>query len=271
MISRPAVLFIVALFALAFPGAKIVAFPSGSLALRGVLYQPIGKGPFPAVLFSHGSAPGMYSNKAIEALGPVFAKRGWVFFAPYRRGQGLSASAGPYIGNQIASAVNKGGIPAGAVTMIRLLETDHLQDQLAALAWLRRQEFVEKDRIATLGNSFGGIEALLGAEHGSYCAAIDASGAAESWAESPEIQHFLLRTVQNARAPIFFFQAENDFDVSPSQVLFAAMRKAGKPSEMKIYPRYGNSQKEGHSFAYLGSSVWMDDVFRFLGQHCLKN
>jgi carboxymethylenebutenolidase len=74
------------LLSLAFPGAKIVAFPSGDLILRGALYQPKGDDPFPAILFNHGSAPGMYSNEAIEALGPLFADHGWVFFAPYRRG-----------------------------------------------------------------------------------------------------------------------------------------------------------------------------------------
>jgi dienelactone hydrolase len=145
----------------------------------------------------------MLSNQAFEALGPVFASRGWVFFAPYRRGQGLSASAGPYIGDQIAAAVKQGGIPAGAATMVRLLETDHLNDQLAALAWLAKQSFVEPTRIAVAGNSFGGVEVVLGAERGTYCAAVDASGGAESWAKAPELQTLMTRAVRNARAPIF--------------------------------------------------------------------
>ena len=81
--------------------------------------------------------------------------------------------------------------------MIHLLETDHLKDQLAALAWLQQQSFVQKKRIARMGNSFGGIEALLGAEKGSYCAAIDASGGAESWSKSPELQAFLLKTARD--------------------------------------------------------------------------
>jgi hypothetical protein len=86
--------------------------------------------------------------QAFEALGPVFAKRGWVFFGPYRRGQGLSAAAGPYIGDQIAAAEKQGGLAVGAATMVRLLETDHLTDQLEALASLRTQSFVEPQRIA---------------------------------------------------------------------------------------------------------------------------
>lgn len=256
------------LLLLAFPGAKIIAFPSGNITLHGVLYKPTGAGPFPAVLYNHGSAPGMYSNEAIEALGPLFASHEWVFFAPYRRGQGLSATAGTYIGDEIAAAVKKGGIPAGAVTMIRLLETDHLNDQMAALAWLQKQDFVEPHRIATAGNSFGGIEAVLGAERGTYCAAVDGSGGAESWARAPALQAFMVRAVKNARVPIFFFQAENDYDLSPSLTLSAAMKDAGKTAEVKIYPPYGTSASAGHSFTYLGSNVWGGDVFRFLTQHC---
>jgi len=139
----------------------VVTFPSGGLSLQGVVFKPEGTGPFPAVVYNHGSAPGMLSKDAFEALGPVFATHGWVFFGPYRRGQGLSASAGPYIGDEIAAAEKKGGVSAGAATMVRLLETDHLEDQLAALAWLRAQRFVRPDQIAVAGNSFGGIETVL--------------------------------------------------------------------------------------------------------------
>jgi carboxymethylenebutenolidase len=261
-------IFAVFLMWFALPSAKVVAFPSGNLTLYGVLYKPNGSGPFPAVIFNHGSAPGMYSSEAFAVLGPVFAQHGWVLFGPYRRGQGLSASAGPYIEDQIKAAIKRGGISAGAATMIQLLKTDHLNDQLAALDWLKKQRFVQPNHIATAGNSFGGIEAILGAEHGGYCAAIDASGGAESWRRSPELQSFMVQTVRDVRVPIFFFQPENDYDLSPSHTLSAAMKDAGKMYEMKIYPSYGSSVLDGHSFGYFGSAVWGPDVFRFLDQHC---
>ena len=212
----------------------------------------------------------MLSQQAFDALGPVFASHGWVFFGPYRRGQGLSAEAGPYIGDQIAAAEKNGGIPAGAAAMVRLLETDHLNDQLAALAWLRKQGFVQPDRIAVAGNSFGGIETVLGAERGNYCAAIDSAGGAQSWAEAPELQSHMARAVRNANAPIFFFQAANDYDLSPSKTLSAVMKDAGKTYEVKIYPPYGSSAQEGHTFGYFGAAVWADDVFRFLNHYCAK-
>ena len=59
--------------------------------------------------------------------------------------------------------------------------------QLSALAWLRKQAFVHPDHIAVVGNSFGGIETVLGAERAQYCAAIDSAGGAQRWAEAPEL------------------------------------------------------------------------------------
>lgn len=243
---------------------EVIGFKDDKISLHGILYRPQGTGPFPAVLYNHGSAPGMLNDQVSEVLGPLFSKKGWVFFMPYRRGQGLSASAGPYIMDEVDAAEKKGGLQAGAKTMARLLETDHLQDQLAAFDWLKKAIFVEPNRIAVFGNSFGGIETVLGAEHGKYCAAVDASGGAMSWERTPMLQTVMIEAVKHSQAPIFFFQAENDFSLAPSKTLSLAMKKAGKPYEVKFYPPYGQSAKDGHSFAYLGSAVWADDVLGFL-------
>ncbi len=251
----------------AFAG-QVVEFPAGGKILHGELYVPSGPGPFPAVLYNHGSAPGMLSKQAFDALGPVFTGHGWVFFGPYRRGQGLSASAGPYIGDEIASAKKSGGITAGAAAMVRLLATDHLDDQLAALVWLKGQSFVSANRIAVAGNSFGGVEAVLGAERGGYCAAIDSAGGAQSWTLAPELRTLMTRAAQRSKVPIFFFQAQNDYDLAPSNTLAEAMRAAGKSYLMKIYPPYGTSPDEGHTLGYFGSSVWTEDVFQFLSRYC---
>ncbi|WP_348071115.1 prolyl oligopeptidase family serine peptidase [Polaromonas sp.] len=247
---------------------EIVQFTNQNVVLAGELFKPNGDGPFPAILYNHGSAPGMLSSQASGSIGPLFAQKGWVFFMPYRRGQGLSTKAGPYIGDEIAQARARGGTREGATTMVRLLSTVHLQDQFAALNWLTSQKFVQKDRIAVAGNSFGGIETVLGASQGHYCAAVDASGGAESWRSAPELQILMKTAVRASKAPVFFFQAENDFDLSPSRALFAEMKSVAKEAELKIYPPYGTSSREGHSFAYAGSATWFDDVFSFVQRHC---
>jgi dienelactone hydrolase len=209
----------------------------------------------------------MMSVDAAEALGPAFASRGWVFFMPFRRGQGLSASAGSYVMDEIHAAQASGGMRVAAATMVRLLETDHLDDQLAALAWLRGERSVDPARIAVGGNSFGGIEVVLGAERAPYCAAFDSAGGAKSWADAPELQERMKRAVRASRAPIFFFQAKNDFDLTPTEALSAVMKDAGKPYVAKVYPPYGSSA-DGHALGYFGFPVWGDDVMAFLAEHC---
>lgn len=249
---------------------QVVAFPSGALELHGLLYKPEGDGPFPVVLYNHGSAGGLLNNEAFDAIAPVFVARGWAFFAPYRRGQGLSESAGPYIMDEIDAANRRGGLGEADATLVRLLSTEQLDDQLAALDWLRSQPFVDRDAIAVVGNSFGGIETLLGATRANYCAGVDAAGGAESWDDAPALRQLLTDAAETAPVPILFFQAENDVSVAPSQVLYAARQSAGLPAEVHIYPAFGNSTRDGHSFPYRGVSVWADDVVAFIEKHCIR-
>lgn len=250
-------------------GPEIVHFQSAGHELRGELYMPEGNGPFPVVLYNHGSAPGMLNSQASNIIGPLFASKGWVFFMPYRRGQGLSSNAGPYIIDQIKAAQVHGGIHEAAATMTRLLSTEQLEDQLSALAWLKSQTFVQQNRIAAFGNSFGGVETVLGAAKAPYCAAVVASGGAESWDESPELQEVMKAAARVANSPMLFFQAANDYNLAPSEVLSSERTKAGKVVEVKSYPAFGRSATDGHSFAYRGSAIWFPDVYKFIDQSCI--
>jgi hypothetical protein len=117
-----------------------------------------------------------------------------------------------------------------------------------------------------MGNSFGGIITVFAAERIPYCAVVDAAGGAQTW--SPELSTRLAGSVRKAQAPIFFFQAENDYSLAPTEVLGRQMREAGKPSVVKLYPAFGVSAADGHSFAWRGSNLWEADVFRFLDAQC---
>jgi carboxymethylenebutenolidase len=216
--------------------SEAVTFESGDKTLHGFVYKPAGAGPFPTVLYNHGSSAGMLNNQAFDLIGPLLNARGWAMFAPYRRGQGTSSDAGPYVMDEIEAARARGGQELGARTLARLLSTEQLQDQLAALAWLKKQPFARSTQIAVMGNSFGGVETVLGAEHAGYCAAVDASGAVESWDSAPDLQRIMLHAVQHSTVPIFFFQAENDYNLAPSRTLYAAMKRLNKPAEIRIYP-----------------------------------
>ena len=238
------------------PQPQEVTFQSGDLLLHGFLWKPAGDGPFPAVLYNHGSEklPG-----AKPEVAAVFLGGGYVVFVPHRRGQGRSP--GPYIGDQQAQA---GSPEARNRLQVELLE-QQLADQLAALDYLRTQPFVDPSHIAVAGCSYGGIQTLLGAEaNPGYRAAVDFAGAAQSWA-NPLLRDRLLRAVQGIIIPTFLLQAQNDYTIEPSQILGAELQRLGKPYRMQIYPPFGTTPDEGHAgFCFQGGSVWGPDVLAFL-------
>ena len=93
---------------------ELVDVRSGELTLRAQVWRPSGRGPFPAVLFNHGS----YSTRdplprsAPETLGPVFARHGYVFLWLHRQGIGLSRRQGTADGDQFARAFKASfGVP----------------------------------------------------------------------------------------------------------------------------------------------------------------
>src|SRR5579872_6865971 len=81
------------------PQPQIVAINGGPYPLEGYLWEPAGRGPFPMVLYNHGSEKDPGSK---PVLGTYFTGRGYGFLVPHRRGQGLSP--GPYISDLIAQA-----------------------------------------------------------------------------------------------------------------------------------------------------------------------
>ena len=109
-----------------------VTFSSGSLVLHGFLYKPDGKGPFPAILWNHGSErrPGWLPD-----LSSFFTGHGYIFFIPHRRGQGRSP--GEYVMDQLEMAAHTGGVSARSRELVEVMEVQ-LQDQAAALEYLKK-------------------------------------------------------------------------------------------------------------------------------------
>jgi carboxymethylenebutenolidase len=268
MITRHA--FLIALLILFFPLGALaqspstpveVTFPGGNLVLHGFLYKPEGKGPFPALLWNHGSEkrPGW-----LPELAPIFLNKGYVFFIPHRRGHGRSP--GEYVMDLLERANQSGGSQARSRKLVELMEL-HLEDQTAALAYLKALPEVNPQRIAVAGCSFGGIQTVLMAEKGvSLRAAVDFAGAAQNWQHSPDLRARMTQAVQHSQMPIFFIQAKNDYDVSPSRDLASAMEESGKPHAIQIFPSFGKSNQDAHEFCIHGAEIWAPQVFSFLTQ-----
>jgi dienelactone hydrolase len=143
----------------------------------------------------------------------------------------------------------------------------HLEDQMAALTYLKSLPDVDQQRLAVAGCSFGGIQTVLMAEKGlGLRAAVDFAGAAQNWQQAPDLRARMLQAVQHAQIPIFFIQAKNDYDISPSRELAAAMEKSARPHALQIFPPFGKSNQDAHEFCIHGADLWGSQVFSFLSQ-----
>lgn len=247
----------------AIVGPDTVTFTSGSLALRGVVFRPTAPGRHVAILFNHGS--GKDYTKELAAVGPAYAKLGYVFFAPSRRGQWLSAATGHYVIDSLDAIAKAQGMDARNRLLVTLMKGEQLDDVRAALAWLKKQPWVNGDRVFVAGNSYGGIVTMYAAAYlDGIVGAINFAGAAQSWKDSPPLQAALTDVAKVARVPVFFGQAENDYDLTPSRELSRVMTERKLPNVMKVFPAFGKTTPEGHSFGYFGSATWSAEVQAFI-------
>ena len=243
-----------------------VTFSSGPLKLGGFVAKPAGKGPFPAVVWNHGS--GSNPNPRISRIASFWVSQGFVFFEPHRRGYGLSASAGTDIQEIVDQITKRAGVEAGDLVKTQLLATEQLDDQMAGIAWLKTVPEVDPNRIAAMGISFGGAQALLAAERAAGIrVAVSFAGGAMNWMHNIPMRARLLEAARNAKVPVMFVQAENDFDLGPSRELFAEMTRVGKVTAIRIYPSQGRTVLDGHTFAGRSPEVWQKDVLAFIAPH----
>jgi len=254
---------------------QTVEFPSGKLHLKAYLWKPDGTGPFPAVLFNHGSGgadadhtAGMLITQAANVLAPFFIKHGYAFLYPFRRGHGPSASQAPFMQDVLRREDESRGRDARQHLQFVLLTTDQLDDVMAALAFLKTVPGIDAHRIAIAGHSFGGQLTLLAAERDNRVrAAVTFAAAAGSWERSPELRQRLLTAIRNTNAAIMLTHAENDFDTTAGSALAAELTRLHRPYLLKIYPAVGLTTDNGHNMLYENIPAWESDVFEFLEQH----
>jgi dienelactone hydrolase len=226
--------------------------------LQAWLWRPSGPGPFPALVYNHGSEKDPFAGTQGD-VGPFFAAHGYVVLFPYRRGAGKSE--GRYW-KDVVDQLPEDKQEAGALSALQA-END---DVVSAVEYLRTLPFVDGKQVSVAGCSFGGIESLFAGERPiGLHAVVDFAGGSMSWADNPLLRERLLRAAEHALVPVFFLQAENDFNTAPSQVLSEAMRQKKLPNRMRIFPPHGKTPMAGHAhFCMHGSADWGADVLDFL-------
>jgi hypothetical protein len=120
-------------------------FPSNGVMLHGCMTRPAGTGPFPVIIYNHGS------EQAPPLCGPpglvrAYVERGYLFFMFHRRGHG--PSPGPYIMDRQRMLVQQIANPRERAARIVALHDEANGDVVAAVDWLMRQPDVDRSRVA---------------------------------------------------------------------------------------------------------------------------
>lgn len=254
---------------------QVVTIPSGKVQLKAHFWMPAGSGPFPAVLFNHGSGgataditAGMQITEAASILAPFFLKHGYAFLYVFRRGQGLSADQAPFMQDILHREEQAKGKEARQHLQFMLATGEQLDDVMAALAFLKSARQIDSHRIAVAGHSFGGQLTLLAAERDpTIRAAVTFAAAANSWERSSELRERLLAAVRKTNAAVMLTHAENDYGTAAGRDLAAELERLHKPHLLKIYPVVGLTSDNGHGMLYENIPAWADDVLRFLDQY----
>jgi carboxymethylenebutenolidase len=192
--------------------SKAVSYKSGEETVNGMLYTPVGKGPFPALIVIH-EFWGL--NDWVKEQAGKLADQGYVALA-------IDLYRGKVADNPDLAHELMRGVP----------EDRALRDLRAAYDFLAAQRNVKKDRIGSIGWCMGGGYSL------------DAA-LAEPQLAAAVINYGRLATepsdLKKINAPILGLFGGQDRGITPDDVkkFQQSMEQLGKKVEVKIYPGCG--------------------------------
>ena len=225
------------------------------------LLKPKGAGPFPVLMQVYGGPHAHNVHKRFPAvIEQYLVSRGWAVFQLDNRG---SNNRGKAFEDPIFRAM--GGV--------------EVQDQLAALAWIKQQPWARGDKVAVNGWSYGGymVLKLLEAAPGAFAAGI--SGAPVTrWElydtayterylgtpqDGPEVyaKSGALGDAGKIRDPLLLIHGMADDNVvfENSTAMMTALQKARTPFDLMVYPG------ATHATPGLEVHTWITRL-RFLGR-----
>jgi dienelactone hydrolase len=248
------------------PIKEQVTYESDGLKMTGYVFRPAtGDGPFPAVVWNHGSEPTPGAGHEFDDVAAIFVPAGYVVMAPERRGH--DTSEGDYIVDVTKKEATTNGKGAASQLLVKLMETEQLDDQLAGLAYVETLPYVDKNRIGVIGCSYGGIQTMLAAERGAdYKAAVAISPGAQSWNGNVPLQDRLKQAAANAKIPVLLIHPAKDASTDPGYALAQEFIKAGKPYGLYVYPPIGTEESQQHCFGGR-DTVWKDVVLQYMDNY----
>jgi len=247
------------------PPYETLFYRNGDLNLEAYFFKPEGAGPFPLVVYNHGSRNNQERLEwPVLFIARIMVPAGYAVLVPERRGYGKSE------GRTFTEDI--GPTERGQRFVERLIA--EAGDVNAAVDFAKAKLPVDPKRIAMMGYSFGGIVTTIAAGDSQSLAAtvIQAPGAL-NWGKSPELRAALTQSAKKIRVPSWCGAAENDATTESARVICATAKAAGAQTDLKIYPPFEhptnpNPNAPGHAlFSPIGVDLWKADVLAFLAGH----
>lgn len=240
-----------------------VSYPSGNLKIEAYVFKPQGKGPFPVVIYNHGSRPGHErAERPFEYVGKMLADNGYMVVVPERRGYGKSE--GVPFSEEI-------GDDRGLRYVTRLQQ--EADDVIAAAQFAKTLPDADGSRITVMGWSFGGIVSVLAASRSDvFKTVVDQAGGALSWDGSLALQDALKEAAGKIRIPLLGMVAENDRTTKSVKVVVEEAKKHGGRATLIVYPAFKPQENPGGVapghviFSAQGVHIWEGDLKTFLKQ-----
>jgi len=238
-----------------------------AVTLEVVIYRPPGPGPFPTVVFNHGSTgngddPSQFRlTYTSEAVAKFFADRGWLVAFPQRRGRGASDGLYDEGFTPDRSRYSCLATPALAGFERALLDVDAAADFLAS------RPDVDANRMLSAGTSRGGILAIVHAARRPdlFDGAVNFVGGwlGEGCQDALTVNRQSFVRGGAFAGPTYWLYGDNDsfYSLAHSRGNFDAFVAAGGRGTFRIYTRAAGLH--GH-FIVNDAPLWSDDLAAFL-------
>lgn len=239
------------------------------VSLEVVIFKPSGNGPFPALMFNHGSTgngdnPALFNSTSTSVtLARFFTDKGWLVAFPQRRGRGKSD--GLY---DEGFEENRSRYACSPVLSLPGLERA-LSDMDAAADYLATRPDVDSKRMLVGGQSRGGIAsvAYAGTRPTRFVGVINFVGGwvGDRCVHADAINAASFKRGAGFAAPMLWLYGENDpfYRVSHSKSSFDAFTQAGGKGSFRVFtPGRGVN---GHGLISL-PDLWRSDVTSYLEQ-----
>jgi len=246
---------------------ETVFYPSGKLKIEAYVYKPEGAGPFPVVVYNHGSRV-EHDREEVPFIyvGSMLMASGYVVVVPERRGYGKSD------GQTFGQAIGEDRGPR----FVRRVQ-EETDDVLAAVEFVKTLPYVDSTRMGVMGWSFGGITSVFAASRSEvFRVVIDQAGAALTWDRSPEMQKALKEAAGRVRVPLLGMVAENDRTTESVKAVVRQAEGHGTTAKLIVYPKFTPQESGGVTpghmiFGREGWQIWEADVKGFLAKQLAQS